>query len=164
MNQRPLGYEPSELPGCSTPRRLHSDGFHVRVLRQARLNANGQSAQRGSRTPRRLFLKQAGMPIPVIWANYARDYDNLPYARSKNFSGGQPFGNDSIQCEREDLNLRHTAYQAGALTWLSYTRIVWEPVASLRRFLAPEAYPGSPWHRLDLNQRRPPFQGGALPG
>ena len=44
MNLRPLGYEPSELPNCSTPRRLRQ----VTGLRTAGAN------RRGGRRPQRL--------------------------------------------------------------------------------------------------------------
>ena len=30
LNQRPSGYEPDELPGCSTPRRHHSESVRLR--------------------------------------------------------------------------------------------------------------------------------------
>ena len=29
LNLRPSGYEPDELPGCSTPRQIHADQFEI---------------------------------------------------------------------------------------------------------------------------------------
>ena len=42
LNQRPLGYEPNELPGCSTPQ----DHFN-NVPGEGQITGNGHGAERG---------------------------------------------------------------------------------------------------------------------
>jgi hypothetical protein len=54
LNLRPSGYEPDELPGCSTPRRLFLR-FVARVA--ARFLVFEGCAFWGCSTPRRLFLR-----------------------------------------------------------------------------------------------------------
>ena len=41
MNPRPLGYEPNELPDCSTPR--HADARGIQPLKDTTLDRAGQT-------------------------------------------------------------------------------------------------------------------------
>jgi hypothetical protein len=57
LNLRPSGYEPDELPGCSTPRGCGGDGV-------VRLGSCGAGAEKGGRVLRlvwRVELPRAGL-------------------------------------------------------------------------------------------------------
>src|SRR5262249_49975363 len=45
LNPRPLGYEPNELPGCSTPRRLQEGRIMVRVEGSVKSGSGGRAEQ-----------------------------------------------------------------------------------------------------------------------
>src|SRR5688500_12912397 len=68
LNRRPRGYEPRELPGCSTPRQVLPDdttrvraGWFIRFYRYS-------APRRGERRPRRAnwrpsFIVRGGLPV-----------------------------------------------------------------------------------------------------
>ncbi len=57
MNLRPLGYEPSELPSCSTPRRCVHNSNHDKRQAQIEPHHTARPASRDRRLPSRLLAR-----------------------------------------------------------------------------------------------------------
>ena len=69
LNLRPSGYEPDELPGCSTPRQsiliASSAGVGIRPLGYPRISSGGRSALRSLGLRRAITLRMGWACIKV---------------------------------------------------------------------------------------------------